>query len=70
MTHPDRIAEAGHDREAETPEERDQHLGSENPHRAPVKETNDPSHVDLPDIDQNRGRRSKEVRDRARRDMR
>jgi hypothetical protein len=69
MTHPERIAEAGHDREAAHEEERDQHLGSENPKRAPVKDTNDPSHVDLPDVDQDRGGGSDEVRERTRRDM-
>jgi hypothetical protein len=69
MTHPERIAEAGHDREAAREEERDQHLGSENPKRAPVKDTNDPSHVDLPEVDQDRGGGSDEVRERTRRDM-
>ena len=49
MTHPDRIEEALHDREST--EARDQHLGSENPYRVPVKETNDPSHSDVPDAD-------------------
>lgn len=67
MTHPDRIDEASHNREA-SEEQRDQHLGSENPHRAPVKETNDPSGTDLPDADLDRG--SEEVGKRARREMR
>ncbi len=68
MTHPERIAEADHDREAETGEEkRDQHLGSEDPERVPVKESNDPSHIDLPELDQDRG--SEEVRERTRRDI-
>jgi hypothetical protein len=66
MTHPERIAEAGHDREAE---ERDQHLGSENPERAPVKDTGDPARTDLPEIDQDRDGGSEEVRERTRRDM-
>lgn len=65
MTHPDRIDEASHDREAT--EERDEHLGSENPHRVPVKETNDPSHTDLPDTDLDRS--SEEAGRRTRRDM-
>jgi len=65
MTHPDDADEALHGREAT--EERDQHLGSENPHRTPVKDTNDPSRVDLPDTDLDRG--SEEVGKRTRRDM-
>jgi hypothetical protein len=69
MTQPELSAEADHDREAGGPpiEKRDQHLGSENPHRAPVKETNDPSHADIPGSDMDRG--SEEVRARTRRDM-
>lgn len=69
MTHPERTTEADHDREADEPmdEKRDQHLGSENPHRAPVKETNDPSHTDIPGSDMDRG--SEEVPARTRRDM-
>lgn len=70
MTHPDRISEAGHDREAAPDEQRDQHLGSENPYRAPVKDTGDPSRVDLPEVDQDRDGGSEEVRERTRREMR
>jgi hypothetical protein len=67
MTHPERITEADHDREAETGgEKRDRHLGSEEPERVPVKETTDPSHVDLPEVDQDRG--GEEAGERTRRD--
>lgn len=64
MTHPERIAEAGHDREAgeHLEAERDQHPGSENPERAPAKKTNDPARVNLPYLDHDRG--SEEARDR------
>lgn len=61
MTQPE---EAMHDSDGP---ERDEHLGSENPHRAPVKPANDPSHTDLPDNDLDQP--TEEVPDRARRDM-
>jgi hypothetical protein len=70
MTHPERIAEAGHDRQGDPEEARDQHLGSENPNRVPVKDTSDPSKVDLPEVDQDRDGGSDEVRERTRREMR
>jgi hypothetical protein len=69
VTHPERITEADHDREAKAGEdERDEHLGSENSERVPVKQPNDPSRVDLPEFDQDRG--SEEVRERTRRGRR
>ena len=46
---------------------RDQHLGSENPKRVPVKPTNDPAHTDLPETDLDRA--TEEVPGRTRRDM-
>ena len=70
MTNPERIREAGHDREALDDEKRDQHLGSENPHRVPVEDADEPSTADLPDLDQDRDGGSEEVRARTRREMR
>ena len=46
---------------------RDEHLGSENPRRVPVKPKNDPAHADLPENDLDR--ETDEVPDRTRRDM-
>ncbi len=48
-------------------EARDQHLGSENPNRSPVKSSNDPSHVDLPATDLDRP--TEAAADHTRRDM-